>query len=175
MKRCVAFLALVLSLTGAAWAANDALSPEANQAYLAANAQKKGVIVRPSGLQFRIIQNGFGKHPGPTDTVTIYYTGKMINGATFDGTSPGLPAFLPVKNVIPGWKEALQVMREGDHWELVVPANLGYGDRGSPDGGIPPNQTLVFDMRLITTTPAPKRGEPGYRPDPHDKDDDQQQ
>jgi FKBP-type peptidyl-prolyl cis-trans isomerase FklB len=175
MKRCVIFLALVLSLTGAARAADDALSLAANQAYLAANAQKKGVIVRPSGLQFRIIQNGFGKRPTPTDTVQVYYTGKLINGTVFDGTSPGLPASFKVNQLTTGWREALEIMREGDHWELVVPGNLAYGDRGSPDGGIPPNQTLVFDLRLITTTPAPKKGEPGYRPDPHDKDDDQQQ
>ena len=175
MKRCVVFLALLLSLTGVAQAADDALSLTANQAFLAANAKKKGVIVRPSGLQFRIIRNGFGKRPGPTDTVSIYYTGRIINGTLFDGTSPGLPASLPVQDVIPGWKEALQIMREGDHWELVIPSNLGYGTRGSPDGGIPPNQTLVFDLQLMTTTPKPKRGEPGYRPDPHDKDGDEQQ
>jgi FKBP-type peptidyl-prolyl cis-trans isomerase len=174
MKRWVVFLALALGLVGPARAADDALSLAANQAYLAANAKKHGVIVRPSGLQFRIIQNGFGKRPGPTDTVTVYYTGQMINGTVFDGTSPGLPASMKVGDLIPGWSEALQIMREGDHWQLVIPAPLGYGNRGSPDGSIPPGQTLIFDLRLVATTPPPKKGEPGYRPDPHDKDDQQQ-
>jgi len=66
-------------------------------------------------------------------------------------------------------------MREGDHWQLVIPPSLGYGERGSPDGGklIPPSQDLIFDLKLITTTPAPKRGEKGYIPDPGDKDEEQ--
>jgi FKBP-type peptidyl-prolyl cis-trans isomerase FklB len=176
MKRLVAFLGLVLAIMGPARAADDALSLQANQAFLAANAHKPGVIVRPSGLQFRIIQNGFGKRPSATDTVTVYYTGKLINGTVFDGTSPGLPFSTKVNGgIIVGWTEALEIMREGDHWELVIPANLGYGDRGQGDGVIPPNQTLVFDLRLIATTPAPKKGDKDYRPDPDDKDADQQQ
>ena len=72
--------------------------------------------------------------------------------------------------MIPGWAEALQLMREGDHWELTIPAHLGYGARGQGDGLIPPDQTLIFDIRLISTTPAPKRGEPGYVPEPGDDD-----
>ena len=139
-----------------------------------ANAKKKGVIVRPSGLQFKILQNGFGKRPGATDTVSVYYTGSLINGTVFDGTSPGLPYSTKVTDVIPGWIEALEIMREGDHWQLVIPANLGYGNRGMGDGTIPPNQTLVFDLKLISTTPAPKKGEKGYVPDRNDKDADQQ-
>jgi FKBP-type peptidyl-prolyl cis-trans isomerase len=160
-----------------AMAADDALSAEANQAFLAANAKKPGVHVlsNGTGLQYRIIQNGFGKRPGPTDTVVVYYTGSLINGKVFDGTSPGLPASLPVADVIPGWSQALQLMREGDHWQLVIPAMLGYGNRGAPDGSIPPNQTLVFDLRLISTTPAPRPGDKNYRPDPNDKDAEQQQ
>ncbi len=159
-----------------AMAADDALSAQANQAFLAANAKKPGVHVlsNGSGLQYRIIQNGFGKRPGATDTVVVYYTGSLINGKVFDGTSPGLPATFPVADLIPGWSQALQLMREGDHWQLVIPAILGYGNRGAPDGSIPPNQTLVFDLRLISTKPAPKRGDPDYRPDPTDKDADQQ-
>jgi FKBP-type peptidyl-prolyl cis-trans isomerase len=179
MTRLAAALLMAVLLmvdgNGPAGAADDALSLEANQAFVTANAHKPGVNVRPSGLQFRIIQNGFGKRPNPTDTVQVYYTGKLINGTVFDGTSPGLPASFEVNKVIPGWTEALEIMREGDHWELVVPANLGYGNRGVGDGSIPPNQTLVFDLRLLTTTPAPKKGEKGYRPDPNDKDADQQQ
>ena len=104
----------------------------------------------------------------------VYYTGKMINGVIFDGTSPGLPAsFRLTSGLIPGWIEALQLMREGDHWQLVIPPNLGYGVRGSTDGSIPPNQTLIFDIKLLETTPAARRGEKGYIPDPSDKDEQQ--
>jgi len=109
MKRITAVFALVL----AAWAipaqaVDDALSIEANQKYLQENAKRKGVIVKPSGLQFRIIQNGYGKRPTSTDTVKVYYTGTLINHVVFDGTSPGLPASLKLNSVIPGWIEALQ-------------------------------------------------------------------
>lgn len=175
MKRFWAVLAflLVAGWVVPAFAVDDALSIAANEKYLADNAKRKGVIVRPSGLQFRILQNGFGKRPASTDTVQVYYTGTLINHVIFDGTSPGLPASFKLNSVIPGWIEALQLMREGDHWLLTIPPNLGYGVRGSPDGGIavPPNQVLVFDIRLISTTPAPKRGEKGYVPDPSEKED----
>lgn len=149
----------------------DALSIDANLKYLEDNKVKKGVINRPSGLQFRILQNGFGKRPQRTDTVKVYYTGKLINGVVFDGTSPGLPASLNLSSVIPGWIEALQLMREGDRWQLVIPPNLGYGVRGAGDGVIPPNQTLIFDIKLVETTPAPRRGEKGYIPDPSEREE----
>jgi len=149
---------------------DPALSAQANADYLAANAKKKGVIVKPDGLQIRMLQNGFGRRPAATDSVEVYYTGALINGRVFDGTSPGLPANFKVNQVIPGWIEALQLMREGDHWQLVIPSNLGYGARGAGKL-IPPDQTLVFDMTLVATTPAPRRGEPGYVPDPNDPDD----
>ena len=153
--------------------AGDTLSIENNQRYLAENAKRKGVIVRPSGLQFRIIQNGYGKRPTSTDTVKVYYTGALINHVIFDGTSPGLPASFKLNSVIPGWIEAMQLMREGDHWLLTIPPNLGYGVRGSPDGGkaVPPNQVLIFDIKLLETTPAARRGEKGYIPDPSEKED----
>jgi FKBP-type peptidyl-prolyl cis-trans isomerase FklB len=171
MKRLLAALALLIGLVAPAFAVDDALSLEANQKFLAENAKKKGVITRPSGLQFQILQNGYGKRPASTDSVTVYYLGKMINGVVFDGTSPGLPASFKVNQVVPGWVEALQLMREGDHWLLTIPAMLGYGTRGSPGGEIPPNQTLIFDLRLVSTTPAPRRGEKGYIPDPSEKED----
>lgn len=175
MKGFWAIAALVVAVGAVvpAYAADDALSIEANQKYLADNAKKKGVIVRPSGLQFRIIQNGYGKRPASTDSVTVYYTGTLINHVIFDGTSPGLPATFKVNQVIPGWSEALQLMREGDHWLLTIPASLGYGARGAGDGTIPPNQTLVFDVKLVKTEPAPKKGDKGYVPDPSDRDQDQ--
>ena len=186
MKRLFAVLTLILPLvlpaaapaqpaptTVLAGPAGDALSIENNQRYLTENAKKKGVIIRPSGLQFRIIQNGYGKRPTSTDTVKVYYTGTLINHVIFDGTSPGLPASFKLNSVIPGLIEAMQLMREGDHWLLTIPPNLGYGVRGSPDGGkaVPPNQVLIFDIRLLETTPAPRRGDKDYRPDPGDKDE----
>jgi FKBP-type peptidyl-prolyl cis-trans isomerase len=175
MGRIAAILALLLvTLPMAAVpasAADDALSIDANQAFLAANAKKPGVIVRSDGLQFKILRNGFGKRPFFTDSVKVYYTGALINGTVFDGTSPGLPATFKVNSVIPGWIEALVLMREGDHWQLVIPANLAYGARGAAAGAVPPNQSLVFDLQLISTTPAPRKGEPGYIPDPNDKND----
>jgi FKBP-type peptidyl-prolyl cis-trans isomerase len=176
--RLFAAAAAMLLLGGGlfgARAADEALSDAANAAYLANYAKQPGVIRRPSGLEFKILQNGYGKRPNPTDSVKVYYTGRLINGTLFDGTSPGLPATFKVSQVVPGWVEALQLMREGDHWQLVIPAHLGYGARGAAGGLIPPNQTLVFDIRLISTTPAPKRGEKGYVPDPNDPADRQDQ
>lgn len=183
MKRRMAILGLagtilpgIASRALAAATADDALSIANNQKFLDEYKKQKGVIVRPSGLMFRIIQNGFGKRPQSTDSVKVYYTGKLINGVIFDGTSVGLPATMKLNQVIPGWIEALELMREGDHWQLVIPPNLGYGVRGSPDGGqsVPPNQDLIFDIKLLETTPAPKKGEKGYVPDPGDKDEDNQ-
>ncbi|MGB8366472.1 MAG: FKBP-type peptidyl-prolyl cis-trans isomerase [Rhizomicrobium sp.] len=162
MRRFGVFLAVLLSvMTASAQAADSSLGPQANAAFLAAYAKKKGVIVRPSGLEYRILENGFGARPTAYDTVTVYYKGMLINGKVFDATEPGFPAEFQVNGVIPGWTEALELMREGDHWELAIPANLAYGNRGAGDA-VPPNQTLVFDVQLVTVIPAPP---------PKDKDD----
>ncbi|MBS0278486.1 MAG: FKBP-type peptidyl-prolyl cis-trans isomerase [Proteobacteria bacterium] len=150
--------------TVAAQAADPALSPEANAAYLKANAAKPGVVVEPSGLQYSIIKSGYGKRPGPRDSVTVYYKGQLINGTTFDATEPGFPAQFTVNRLIPGWTEALMLMREGDHWQLVIPANLAYGPAGN--GPIPPNQTLVFDLELLKDAPPPPK-QPGQDDDSH--------
>lgn len=165
MKRfgmLVAALATLVSFQASH--ADESLSAAANAAYLANNSHKPGVYVRPSGLQYRVIQYGNGKRPGPLDTVTVYYKGALINGTVFDSTEPGLPATFPVNKLIPGWTEALQLMREGDHWELVIPSHLAYGTRGAGGGLIPPDQVLVFDLELITVTPAPPK-KPGQDQD----------
>ena len=144
---------------------DPALSLEANARFLAENARKPGVIRRPSGLQYKIIRNGFGKHPSAQDTVEVYYTGSLINGEVFDGTSPGLPASFNVttSGLVQGWIEVLQLMREGDQWMVWIPSNLGYGTRGR--GTIAHQlQTLVFDMRLLSTKGPPRPGDPDYRP-----------
>lgn len=156
MSRFAALLVAVLALgVGSAHAADSALSAQANADFLSANAGKPGVVVRPSGLQYKILRSGYGKRPGPFDSVTVNYTGTLINGTVFDATEEGLPATFVVNQLIPGWTEALELMREGDHWQLVIPANLAYGSRGAPGGVVPPNQTLVFDLELVKVTPAP--------------------
>ncbi|HEY1838403.1 MAG: FKBP-type peptidyl-prolyl cis-trans isomerase [Rhizomicrobium sp.] len=149
--------ALCLFAASASAASDPALSDAANAAFLAANAQKTGVVVRPSGLQYRILQNGFGKIPGPYDTVSVSYKGSLINGKVFDATEQGIPAQLEVDKLIVGWREALTIMRVGDRWQLVIPASLAYGSRGAGNGRVPPNQTLVFDLQLIDTAPPPPK------------------
>jgi FKBP-type peptidyl-prolyl cis-trans isomerase FklB len=153
MMRLGILVAAFMAFAVSAQAADSALSPAANAKYLADYAKKPGVNQRPSGLEYRIIHNGFGMRPGSRDTVTVYYKGSLINGAVFDSTEPGFPAQLKVNQVIPGWTEALENMRVGDHWELVIPANLAYGIRGAGNGAIPPNQALVFDLELVSATP----------------------
>jgi FKBP-type peptidyl-prolyl cis-trans isomerase len=156
-RGCLVAAAMLAVCTAAsAQVPDSSLSQQANQAFLAANANKPGVHARPSGLQYRIIRNGFGKTPHATDTVEVLYKGSLINGKVFDQTEPSLPAQFVVNGVIPGWTEALEIMREGDEWELVIPANLAYGTRGQPPV-IPPNQALVFDVQLLKTTPAPPK------------------
>src|SRR5271170_668865 len=156
MKRLGLVLGLLLAgPTAAANAADSALSPQATAAFIANYAKKAGVYKRENGLEYRIVQNGFGARPAATDIVTVYYKGQLINGKVFDATEPGFPAEFPVNALIPGWTEALQLMREGDHWELVIPANLAYGTRGAGDS-VPPNQTLVFDLTLVKSAHPPK-------------------
>lgn len=166
MSRFAAILAVCLAvMTASAQAAGDpSLSPQANAAFLAAYAKKPGVVIRPSGLMYRVLENGFGKRPTAFDTATVYYKGTLVNGKVFDSTEPGFPADFPVNAVIPGWTEALELMREGDHWELAIPARLAYGTRGAGNA-IPPDQALVFDVQLVKVSPPP----------PKEKDDSGQQ
>jgi FKBP-type peptidyl-prolyl cis-trans isomerase len=122
---------------------------EKSRAYLAANKKKKGVKALPSGLQYKVITQGKGKTPKTTDTVTVNYKGSLVDGTEFDSSyKRGQPATFPVNGVIKGWTEALQLMKEGSKWELVIPADLAYGDQGRP--GIPPGSTLIFEVDLIS-------------------------
>ena len=145
---------LFLLLAGPALA--DPLDLAANQAYLAANAKKPGVITRPGGLEYRVVRSGLtGRRPGQGDTVRLAFTGKLIDGKTFDGSAPGFPATLPLANIsLRGLSEALQLMHEGDRWELAVPASLAFGTKGTGEGTVPPNQTLVFDVTLVQVITA---------------------
>ena len=145
-------VAAAVLISFAAEAGNPALSEQANAAFLAANAKKPGVMVTHDGLQYRVVHNGFGKQPTAFDKVNVLYRGMLIDGTVFDSTEPGYPATFEVDGVIPGWTEALERMREGDEWQLVIPANLAYGVRGAPPT-IAPNQTLIFDVQLMKVLP----------------------
>jgi FKBP-type peptidyl-prolyl cis-trans isomerase FklB len=157
---CLIGLAL-LGQTAWAQAADANLSAAANQAFLTANAAKPGTVTRPSGLQYRVVHSGVGRHPGAGDWVKVTYSGKLIDGTVFDGTSPGLPATLAVNGIIPGLSEALQLMHEGDRWQIVVPPALGFGPHGSANGAIPPEQALVFDVTLLSAEAANGPQAPG--------------
>lgn len=114
--------------------------------FLAENARKAGVVTLPSGLQYRVIREGTGKTPGPHDSVTVHYRGTLINGNEFDSSyRRGEPATFRVDGVIKGWTEALQLMKEGAHWQLFIPADLAYGERGPLA-----DKTLIFDVELIS-------------------------
>ena len=117
--------------------------------FLAANKKKEGVQTLPSGLQYKVIKEGNGKTPKATDEVTTHYKGTLIDGTEFDSSyKRGQPATFPVDGVIPGWTEALQKMKVGAKWQLFIPSNLGYAERGSPPV-IGPNSTLIFDIELL--------------------------
>lgn len=121
---------------------------DAGQAFLATNATAAGVTVTASGLQYKVINSGSGATPGPTDTVRTHYHGTFIDGRVFDSSvERGAPLEFPVNGVISGWTEALQLMQEGDKWQLFIPPELAYGQRGV--GPIPGNTTLVFEVELI--------------------------
>lgn len=118
--------------------------------FLTENKTKQGVVVLPSGLQYKIIETGKGEKPGKADSVTVEYTGRLLDGKVFDSTDKtGKPATFKVSQVIPGWTEALQLMPSGSTWEVYVPANLAYGSR-NVGGPIGPNETLVFKIHLIS-------------------------
>ena len=120
------------------------------EAFLAQNKSKSGVITLPSGLQYKIITAAKGAKPSKNDTVTVDYTGTLINGEVFDSSKKsGKPATFNLSQVIPGWTEGLQLMPVGSTWELYVPANLAYGAR-SIGGPIGPNETLIFNVHLIS-------------------------
>ena len=121
------------------------------EAFLAENKKKEGVKTLPSGLQYKVMKAGTGKKPKSNDTVTVNYRGTLIDGTEFDSSyKRGQPATFQVSGVIPGWTEALQLMEEGAKWQLFVPSNLAYGERGAAGGMIGPNSTLIFEVELIS-------------------------
>ena len=119
------------------------------KAFMEENKKKEGIIVLPSGLQYKELAEGSGKTPKAADNVTVNYKGTLINGAEFDNSyKRGQPATFKANGVIKGWTEALQLMKEGSKWQLFIPPELGYGDRGA--GPVPPNSTLIFEVELIS-------------------------
>jgi FKBP-type peptidyl-prolyl cis-trans isomerase FklB len=123
----------------------------AGQAFLEKNKADSGVIVLPSGLQYKILKAGTGDKPTLNDKVKVHYHGTLIDGTVFDSSvERGEPIELNVGGVIEGWKEALQLMPVGSKWRLFVPSNLGYGERGAQGSPIGPNSTLVFEVELIS-------------------------
>ena len=121
----------------------------ASKAFLAANAPKPGVKTTASGLQYKVVSEGAGKKPTANDTVTVNYRGTLLDGSEFDSSyKRGEPATFPVGGVIAGWTEALQLMKEGSKYQLFIPANLAYGDRGPLA-----NRLLIFDVELIKIEP----------------------
>jgi FKBP-type peptidyl-prolyl cis-trans isomerase FklB len=119
-----------------------------NEEFLVENAKAQGVQTTASGLQYKVIKAGNGPTPTAKDTVQVHYRGQLVDGTVFDESYGGEPAILPVARVIPGWSEALEQMKVGDKWQLVIPPKLGYGEQGA-GGVIPPNATLIFDVELL--------------------------
>ena len=123
------------------------------EAFLEANKKKEGVVTTNSGLQYKVLKSGSGPSPQPTDQVTVNYKGTLLTGEQFDSSyDRGQPATFGVKDVIPGWTGALQLMKVGDKWEIYIPANLAYGRRG-PEAEIGPNSTLIFEVELLGAQP----------------------
>jgi len=132
--------------------------------YLAANKTKPGVVTTPSGLQYKILTAGTGPKPAATDSVVCNYKGTFIDGKEFDSSyKRNEPATFPVTGVIKGWTEALQMMPVGSKWQLVIPADLAYGEQGRPPQ-MPPNATLVFEVELVKIAEKEKPAPPAPQP-----------
>lgn len=122
---------------------------DAGKEFLVENAKKEGVVALESGLQYKILTSGNGASPKETDTVTTHYHGTLLDGTIFDSSvQRGEPASFGINQVIKGWTEALQLMKEGDKWQLFIPHDLAYGERGA-GGAIQPYATLIFEVELI--------------------------
>lgn len=166
MRLVLIVLAAGLSLLAACQRGPDpkvlAANAEAGKAFLAKNAAEPGVKSLPSGLQYAVVRSGpaDGVRPLPGDQIKVHYEGKLLSGEVFDSSyDRGVPAVMPLDGLIPGWVEALQLMRPGDEWRIFVPADLGYGDQGG--GPIPPGATLVFRIELMGVLPGPRHNQAG--------------
>jgi FKBP-type peptidyl-prolyl cis-trans isomerase len=141
------------------------VNKKTGEAFLAANKSKEGVVVLPSGLQYKIEKAGTGPKPTPNDSVVCNYRGTLIDGKEFDSSyKRGQPATFPVTGVIKGWTEALQLMPVGSEWQLFIPADLAYGDRGA-GADIGPGSTLVFEIELLSLEDKNKDKTPATEPE----------
>lgn len=131
-------------------AAAGAENQKKGDEFLAKNKALPGVKVTESGLQYSVIKEGTGPKPKANDQVKVHYVGTLINGTKFDSSiDRGQPASFPLNGVIPGWTEALQLMSVGSKYKLVIPGKLAYGEQGQPQGGIGPNEVLIFEVELL--------------------------
>jgi FKBP-type peptidyl-prolyl cis-trans isomerase len=145
--------------------AEGAANKKDGDAFLAANKGKDGVVTTPSGLQYKILKEGTGPKPAATDSVVCNYKGTLINGTEFDSSyKRGQPATFPVSGVIKGWTEALQLMPVGSKWQLFIPSDLAYGERG-PGPEIGPNSTLIFEVELLSIQEKSKDKAPDASPE----------
>ena len=130
----------------------------AGDAFLAQNAKKPGVQTTASGLQYQVLTQGTGAKPQPTDMVRVNYKGMLLDGKTFDSSyDRGEPATFPLNQVVPGWQEGIALMPVGSKYKFWIPSKLGYGDKGTPGGPIPPNATLVFEVELLDIAKQPAK------------------
>ena len=168
MKKVLAIAIAALMMTGlASCGGNNTSSTEATEEaapdygqqikdnktlgreFMEQNAKNDSVIQTKSGLQYMVLKEGNGAKPGPTDKVTVHYTGRLLDGTVFDSSvERGEPATFALNQVIPGWTEGLQLMSEGSEYRLFIPSELAYGSKGAGDK-ILPNSTLIFDVKLI--------------------------
>ncbi len=128
----------------------SSVNKKTGETFLTENKTKEGVVVTDSGLQYKVIQEGSGNKPSATDQVKVHYHGELIDGTVFDSSvERGEPIVLGVGNVIKGWQEALPMMSEGSKWQIYIPSDLAYGEKGA-GATIGPNSTLIFDIELLS-------------------------
>jgi len=153
MIRIIAGLAAVLCLAGCSKTVPPGGGPDSKLLATPAMADTltNQIYATGTGLKFQVLKRGDGKFsPNITDTVTVHYTGMLLDGKVFDSSvQRGQPASFRLSEVIPGWTEGLRLMRVGDKFKFIIPPNLAYGDQSPPGSGIPPNSTLVFEVELL--------------------------
>ncbi|MBU1375832.1 MAG: FKBP-type peptidyl-prolyl cis-trans isomerase [Alphaproteobacteria bacterium] len=169
MKRILILAAVALALVACQPKGKEAAGPTAptvqsaqSKAFMEKAGKEAGVTVLPSGLAYKIVRSGptTGLKPQLSDEVKVHYEGKLEDGTVFDSSyERGQPAAMPLKALVLGWQEALQLMRPGDEWILYVPSNLGYGEDGQ--GQIPPGSPLIFKIELIDVLAGPGRIQQG--------------
>ncbi len=154
MKRILlAAIACTATMFSATPAVHAQVGREKGEAFIAENGKKEGVKTLPSGLQYRVLKAGDGRQPTKADQVVVHYKGTLIDGREFDSSyKRGEPAKFGVTQVIKGWTEALQLMKEGSKWMLYIPSQLAYGEKGSGKL-IGPHETLIFEVEMIAVMP----------------------